>query len=323
MEVKNKKGVYFDEYVDINGIKQYLLHSGKNKNNQVMLFLHGGPGSVESLFAHATQEKWEEIYTVVHWDQRGSGKTLSKNSSKKDYPNIEILIDDLFKIVNYLREKYNQDKIVILGYSWGSVLGTDFIKKYPELVSYYIGVGQVVDMYENEKLAYQKVLEEIKRKDNKRDLKKLLAFEVYPEKTYTKSMKRKVIKLNMMQQKYKITNTNSLITVKNFLKSPIFKFSDIISFIKGLNSNKKLMEYLITYNLKNLSLEYKLPIYYILGRDDWEVPSSIGENYFDKIIAPSKKIYIINDCRHKPMLEQKEKFENILFEIEKLNRIIT
>lgn len=315
-----KESVYFEEYIEINKIKQYLLHSGKDKNNELMLFLHGGPGSVESIFAYMMQKKWEEFYTVVHWDQRGSGKTLSKNKNKKDYPNMDILMDDLLKIVNYLRKKYNKDKIVILGYSWGSVLGTNFVKKYPNLVSYYIGVGQVVDMYKNEKLAYQKIVKAAKEKNNKRDLKKLLAFGEYPEKTYTKSMKKKFMKLNVMQQKYKIAVVANFSTIKSFLKSPIFKFSDIVSLIKGLYSNQKLMEYLISYNLKNSSLEYKVPIYYILGKNDWQVPSSIGIEYFKSIIAKEKKLYIINNCAHRPMLEQKKKFEDILFEIKNLNR---
>jgi pimeloyl-ACP methyl ester carboxylesterase len=93
MKSKPKRLIFIEEYVSINGINQYLFHSGTKYDNPVMLFLYGGPGNAESLFAHAFQEKWEDIFTVVHWDQRGCGKTLTKNPDK--YPTIDLMIKDL------------------------------------------------------------------------------------------------------------------------------------------------------------------------------------------------------------------------------------
>src|SRR5690242_9440966 len=103
---KSKRPICIEEYVSINGINQYLFHSGTKYENPVMLFLHGGPGSAESVLAHAFQEKWEDIFTVVHWDQRGAGKTLTKNPDK--YPTIDLMIKDLFEIIQYLKKKYNK-----------------------------------------------------------------------------------------------------------------------------------------------------------------------------------------------------------------------
>lgn len=120
MKNKSKRLIYTEEYVPINGINQYLFHSGTKYDNPVMLFLHAGPGNAESLLAHAFQEKWEDIFTVVHWDQRGSGKTLTKNPDK--YPTINLMLKDLFEVIQYLKKKYNKQKIIILGHSWGSVL---------------------------------------------------------------------------------------------------------------------------------------------------------------------------------------------------------
>lgn len=159
MKNKSERTICLEEYVTINGISQFLYHMGTNNENPVMLFLHGGPGSVESLFTKKFQEKWEEIYTVVHWDQRGAGKTLTKNPDK--LPTIELLLQDLYEIIQYLKKKYDKQKIVILGHSWGSVLGSIFIRKHPEEAAYFIGVGQVVNMLENEQVGYNKLLEMI------------------------------------------------------------------------------------------------------------------------------------------------------------------
>jgi len=120
MKKKPAKLIELEEYVPINGISQYLFHSGSSYDNPVMVFLHGGPGGPASLFAHAFQDRWEDLFTVVHWDQRGAGKTLTKNP--KSYPTVALLIQDLLEIIEYLKRKYHKEKVVILGHSWGSVL---------------------------------------------------------------------------------------------------------------------------------------------------------------------------------------------------------
>ena len=166
MKNKLKRKIYDEEYININGILQYLFHAGTDENNPVMLFLHGGPGSAESIFAYSFQEKWEEIYTVVHWDQRGAGKTLTKNPNS--FPTMDLMLEDLYQIIQYLKARYNKGKIILLGHSWGSVLGSTFVLNHPEEVEYYIGVGQVVNMIENERVGYEKVKELIIEVDDKK-----------------------------------------------------------------------------------------------------------------------------------------------------------
>lgn len=125
MKNKSEKLINIEEFVSVNDVNHYLFHSGTNYDNPVLLYLHGGPGSVESLFAHAFQDKLEEIFTIVHWDQRGAGKTLTKNPDK--YPTIDVMLEDLYGIIQYLKQKYNKEKIVLLGRSWGTILGSIYI----------------------------------------------------------------------------------------------------------------------------------------------------------------------------------------------------
>jgi len=86
MKNKFEKLINIEEFVSVNGADHYLFHTGTNYDNSLLLYLYGGPGSVESLFAHAFQNKLEGFYTIVHWDQRGAGKTHIKNLEK--YPTI-------------------------------------------------------------------------------------------------------------------------------------------------------------------------------------------------------------------------------------------
>ncbi|MDS0526458.1 alpha/beta hydrolase [Clostridium sp. SHJSY1] len=315
MNPKYKNSIYLEEYVQINGIDQYLFHAGTKSENPIMLFLHGGPGSVESLFAYTFQKKWEDIYTVIHWDQRGSGKTLLKNPDKDKYPTPDLLIKDLFEIIEYLKKKYNKKKIVLLGHSWGSVLGSIFIKKYPESIAYYIGVGQVVNMAENESIGYKKVKEAILNANDKNSLKKLNSIGIYPKETFDETFIKSCKKLRKLQGKYNLAVKIDLSIFTSAFKSPIFKSSDILALIKSLKSNESLIQFLFDFNLNLESIEYEVPIYYILGENDWQVPYTIAKEYFNKINAPHKDLYIIPNAGHMTMMDQPELFFNSLSEI--------
>lgn len=320
MRNKLKRSIFTEEYVVINGINQYLFHSGTSYDNPVMLFLHGGPGNAESVFAHAFQEKWEEIFTVVHWDQRGAGKTLTANPDK--YPTIDLMLKDLFEIIQYLKKKYNKQKIIILGHSWGSVLGSTFIKKYPEEVAYYIGVGQVVGMLENERVGYQKVKELILQANDMKALKRLEAIGDYPGDKYDSSFMKKCMRIRGLQGKYGLAVKMGFSIFITVLKSPILKLSDFTALIRGIKANEKVTEFLVNFDLKGEPAEYKVPIYYILGANDWQTPYVIAEEYFNSIKAPDKALYLIPDAGHMTMLDQRDLFFDALSEINSKEKII-
>ncbi|WP_042351589.1 alpha/beta fold hydrolase [Bacillus massiliigorillae] len=315
MKNKFKRPIYLEEYIPINGIKQFLFHLGTSHDNPVLLFLHGGPGSVTSLFTRAFQEKWEEIYTVVHWDQRGAGKTLTENPN--DLPTIDLALQDLFEVIQYLKKKYNKQKIVLLGHSWGSVLGSEFIRKHPNEIAYYIGVGQVVNMLENEQVGYQKVKELIEEAGDKKSLKKLEILGEYPgEKiVFNKEFLKKCDEIRKLQGKYKLGIKIDFRIWLTVFQSPIFKFSDIIAFMKIFKTNSNLHRFLGDFNLRNESPVYEVPMYYILGKEDWQVPYVIAEEYFEEINAPHKKMYVIPNAGHMTMMEEPDLFFAALSDI--------
>lgn len=110
----------------------------------IVLFLHGGPGSFESLFAYELDEIWGDMFTHVHWDQRGAGKTLRRNKKTGMPESVEQMLDDLHGVVGYLQRKYHTNKVVILGHSWGSLLGSLYALRYPQNVLSYIGLGEML-----------------------------------------------------------------------------------------------------------------------------------------------------------------------------------
>ncbi|HBF38797.1 MAG TPA: alpha/beta hydrolase, partial [Firmicutes bacterium] len=294
-------------------IEQYLFHSGTNNDNPVMLFLHCGPGLAYSPFAHVFQEKWEDLFTVVHWDQRGAGKTLTKNSDQ--YPTLDLLLKDLLEIIQYLKQKYNQQKIILLGHSWGTVLGSTFIKQYPGEVAYYIGVGQVINMFENERVGYEKVKQEIVKADDKKSLKKLEAIGEYPGKHLDSEFMKKCAQIRKLQEKYDLAIKMGLSVFIAAFQSPIFKWSDFSAMIKGPQASQGLMTALESFDLNDEKDEYQIPIYYILGGKDWLTPFALAREHLGRIRAPRKKFYLIPGAGHATMIDQPELFYQALSEI--------
>jgi pimeloyl-ACP methyl ester carboxylesterase len=129
--------------ITVNGVGLQILERTTDRDNPVFLYLHGGPGHSIIPWAHAATGKLTADFTVVHYDQRGTGLSLDMDADP-DLNTMEQFIDDCLDVTLYLKEKYRQEKIFLLGHSWGSVLGMRMIARYPEHYAGYIGVGQIV-----------------------------------------------------------------------------------------------------------------------------------------------------------------------------------
>jgi proline iminopeptidase len=145
-------------FVSIGGIKQWVSVRGQDKENPILLFLHGGPGFTVSPVSYFYMRHWEEYFTVVQWDQRGAGKTYVQNSSQTEQSfNVDTMVGDAEELVNYLRKKYKKKKIILMGHSFGSLLGVKLAQKRPESCFFYFWIGEFKYFNGSEKyLLYQK-----------------------------------------------------------------------------------------------------------------------------------------------------------------------
>lgn len=186
-----KDGINESRYLDINGSKQWINIYGKDKNNPVLLYLHGGPGSSTSEIDYAFTRKWADIYTVVTWDQRNCGKRYDKSQKARELTK-KMLLEDGKELTEYIRNYLKVDKITILGHSWGSIYGANLVQEYPDYYNLFIGVGQLVDIVENEK-AFKK--EAIKWAKNDEETLKLIE-KLSPEEMTEDSIlaKNKILK---------------------------------------------------------------------------------------------------------------------------------
>lgn len=292
------------EYIRINHSKQNILTITENTNNPLLLIIHGGPGSPDRPLVEKYNNMLTEKFTVVCWDQRGSGLSYCK-----DNLTVDMMVKDMKSVVEYLLEKYKQDKIYISGHSWGAYLGLRYVSLYPELVEYYIGTGQGISSCD-EIYKYQFAL--------------LRATELGDEKT-----KNVLLKIGQpIGTEYKSNNVDS----KKYVSSAVHKFGGYIHPSNDFNMNKYLSIYIkhygfnilkvikgIKHSLNCLEQEmlddentdiYKLyvPIKIISGEWDYICPKEEVKKWFDRLKAPVKDFVVIENAAHMVNFEQPEQW---------------
>lgn len=296
---------YEEEYVLVNGIEHFLLHYPKAPDAPVLLYLHGGPGNFESLFAYKLEEVWGDMFTHVHWDQRGSGKTLRRNGKNGTPETVDQMLDDLHGIIGHLQHKYQIDKVVILGHSWGSLLGSLYVLRHPENVLSYIGVGQVISMMENERTAYKETLDMARKAGNQKHVQVMEKLGDYPPSDPELLLKL-LLKMRKIQEAYdngSASGSGLGDMLKNMRKSPSFQWRDLVSFIRSMKANRPLILKMLSFNIEDFPPCYEVPVHYILGEADTVTPTSLATKYYDKINAPCKTLTIIAGAGHDTLYE--------------------
>lgn len=316
LSLKEDKAIDVEGYLDLNGAKQYIQVRGKDKDKDLVLFLHGGPASPHAYVSYYYQEELEGDFIFVNWDQRSSGRSYYANE-KKDSVDLDILYRDLETLVDYLLERYNKDKIILVGHSWGTILGTKYAKDHGDKLIRYIGIGQVWQVKEGERLAVDEAIKLAKEKNNTEDIDFMnSAF----NKVYDSLSKGK-LKLNDIMDLRKVSLGKYLdkgVSMPLYkalwlgITSPHMNFYDFKWFFK--NGDIKEYERLFTkifvdvldYNL--IGESFSVPFIVIMGEDDWVTPALMSKNNFDSIKAPYKHLYLIKDAGHAPYFDKREDF---------------
>jgi pimeloyl-ACP methyl ester carboxylesterase len=157
--ITSENGIDEARYVAVGGLEQWITIRGEDRKNPVLLFLHGGPGDATNPWGYAGFRSWLRSFTVVQWDQRGAGRTLGRNGpSLAPTITIDRMVQDGIELAELLRKELQKDKIVLVGHSFGSILGVLMAKARPDLFYAYVGTAQVGDEVRNYAVAYTDLL---------------------------------------------------------------------------------------------------------------------------------------------------------------------
>lgn len=312
--IASPDGIDVLEPVTIGDTQQWLSIRGRDRAAPVLLYVHGGPGAPMMPFAHAFQDPLEDNFVVVQWDQRGAGKSRGGFDALEGIT-IDRMVDDVIEVTQHLRERFDRDTIVLLGHSWGSILGVKAVKRQPELYSAYIGVGQVVNMQENETITYRYTLEEAKRRGDAEGLRALESLAPYPDPD-AEAFIQKVNEQRSWLMKYdgSMLFPGGLRTLAaQLFVAPEYTIGDVVSFFPAaLDSGQHFWDELMQIDLKTLGTDFDVPIFIISGTQDYQVPFEIAEPWYQSIRAPHKEFLWVPEAAHMPMCAQPELFARLL-----------
>jgi pimeloyl-ACP methyl ester carboxylesterase len=303
----------------IGGVKQAILIRGENIYNPVMVRLHGGPGY--PYFPYLPDEgrlkELEEHFTMVYWEQRGTGASYS-HKIKKSSMNVDQFVEDTHEVVDYIKNKLHMEKVYIWGHSWGSNLGILYAEKYPEDVIAYIGTGQSVFPFENERNCYQFALEKTTSKNNQKGLKELKKIDTVDYRLKDALKVRKWI-YSYGGVEYANGEERSYVDekmIRKIWRTPQYKFKNKINIIlHPYYSGRQLWEDMKGINLFEQAPNLKVPVYFFLGKYDHIVSSALAADYFEELENPAgKQLFWFEHSAHRPYLEEPDKFFYLLVE---------
>ncbi len=307
-------GIETLETVSIGGVEQWISIRGLDQTAPILLYVHGGPGSPMMPLAHGFQDPLERHFVVVQWDQRGTGKSR-RGSMDLEGVTIDRMVEDTVEQSRYLRERFPDNPLVLLGHSWGSLLGVHAIKREPELYAAYVGVGQVVNMLENESVTYRYTVEEARSRGDDEGLAALEGLVPYPDDDFEAMVEKMGV-----QRRFLLAYGGSMrvpggvwTILSQFAVAPEYSLRDNYNYLVGMfDSLDVFMEPLMAVDLNELGAEFDVPMIIVSGAYDYQVPFEIAERWFKTIEAPQKEFHWMHESAHMPMCTEPEAFGALL-----------
>lgn len=300
-------GVERNETVRIGGIDQFVSIRGDDRRNPILLIIHGGPGFPTAPMAWFATHGLEEYFTVVHWDQRGAGKTYLINDPKAVAPTIkpERFVDDIEEIVAWLRKDMDKEKVFVLATSWGSYIGLEFARRRPEWLHAYIGMGQATNIPESERRGYACALAAARKAGNEQAIAELES--IAPYAAPGKPIPLKDIALERKWSDFfggvMAYRTHQIDGIAVRL-SPEYSDEEAQRVFEGNGfSQEFLLSPVLSIDLTHVT-KLDCPLIILAGRHDRSVSSEVAHEWFQRVQAPSKHFFWFEHSAHEVMMEE-------------------
>jgi pimeloyl-ACP methyl ester carboxylesterase len=288
--ISTPNGIDEAKYLQVGGIEQWVTIRGEDRANPVVLVLHGGPGDATNPWGHAGFRAWLKTYTVVQWDQRGAGRTLGRNGRASAATlTIDRLVRDGVELADTLRTSLRKDKIILLGHSWGSVLGVLMAKAKPELFHALVGTGQAGDPARGYHVAFDALVAKARELGDVRALRELEEIGPPPYKDGPGYR---------VQRRWSNAFEGADAFIASMLgfalSAPGYTIRDVNDWLDGQGlSAERLVPQSSTLAPSALTGRFALPVFVIQGSDDFTTPTSLAKAFVDGVEAPRKAFVTI------------------------------
>lgn len=300
-------------HININGIEQGMFLKGKDKTKPVLLFISGGPGMPEYAVSRKYPIVLEANFVVCWWEQRGAGL-----SYKADIPletmTFDQLICDTIEVTNYLRKRFGQEKIYLMAHSGGTFIGIQAAAKAPELYKAYIGMAQITNQFESEKLAYKYMIDQFGRRGDSNMVQRIEKYPITDINTPSYYTMR-----DAPMHKLGIGTTHKMKSVVSGVFLPVmlnkeYTLREKINIWRGKAFNTKTANLwckLVTTDLTRKVQKLNIPVYFFHGIYDYTVSYTLAKAYVEQLQAPLKGFYTFENSAHSPLFEEPERMHHI------------
>lgn len=305
------------EQIELGGVDQWILTHGNHPENPVLLVLHGGPGYAMMPLLHDYNVELEEHFTVVNWDQRGAGKSYSPDIPEESMT-LEQFVSDARELTELLQSRHDKEKIYLLGHSFGTVLGMLLIDRYPEHYWGFVGVGQVVDVIENEQLSYDFALSQATAAGNQEAIDQLREVGRPDDDGQYRDASGYEVTMEWVGyyggDVYGETSTAEIEAA--ILSSEVYA-EDQEKVQMGWEFSQTLFsdEDLWYLDFRELITRVDVPVFFFMGRHDYDTPYALVEEYFALLEAPVKELIWFEEVAHFPFYEDPAGFNAAMIDV--------
>lgn len=307
-EIVTDGGIQQTETLRIGGIDQSVSIRATDPRNPVLLVLHGGPGWVAMPTSWWFAQGWDEYFTVIQWDQRGAGKTYALNDPQQLAPTmrIERMHRDVDEIVQWARQRFDREKIFVLGHSWGSLLGLALAQRHPDWLHAYIGVAQGVDAPESERRGWRWTMDRAVAAGHREAIAELRAIAPYGEGEAPIPFEHVMTQRKWLNHFGGAAHNrpNAGFEGAAVALSPLYSDEELrLVWTAQDYSVRHLLSAVLTTNLSHIT-RLETPLLLLLGRHDRNVSSTVAAEWYETVQAPHKQLVWFEHSAHELMVEE-------------------
>lgn len=295
-----------ERMVTLGGNDQYVLIRGRDTSAPILLFLHGGPGTSAMPFNRLHNADLEDDFLFVNWDQRGTGKSFTPDLDPATLT-VDRMTKDLDELVDLLRAEFSDQKILLVGYSWGSLLGLNYVSQHPEKVAGYVGIGQMANTAASETEMYQWAVSEATRRGDTAALDTLEEIGAPPYANVDEMMTERAI-VGRYGGSW-VQPKSDIAYAREVIRAPEFAWTELRAILRGgAMSLDALYDAFTAFDAAEAHPVLDVPVFIIMGRGDRVVSTAQAEKYVDVLEAPRKELIWFEASAHSPQWEEAERF---------------
>lgn len=303
LAIHSANGIDQGMYVQIGGLRQWLQIRGEDRNNPILLVVHGGPALSMIPFTYRSMRQWEKYYTIVSWDQRGAGRTYMLNGGADETATgMDQIIDDGIQVAQFTRGLLHKDKIIVLGESFGSAVSLEMVRRRPDLFYAFVGTGQIVDMPRGERLAYEMLLREVRVAHDEKAAAQLVALGPPPYTNPSRLLREQRIEADYPGEPEGPMG-------RDFIYAPGYSLRESFELLAGATQHRaRLVAEAMHYKAASGGTQFEVPVFFIQGAQDMAAPVQLAAQYMNAISAPRKALVLIPGGGHNAFILHSQRF---------------